>query len=191
MPLIERKNPMPYDPTDIDRPDRIHLSPKVRAIHSRGSFSIMFPYHKPAVEAARSRVGAHYDPTMKNWVMPDYRMDEALRLMEEVHKLLVAAGLDRAEDRDLRLEVDWSLRASTVMPVEDERAKCGEIFHAATLDVIVERVSDPIQGAKAAGVIRPDWEDRDLVRVWYRTARHDEVAAWKERKRSEEPDPAF
>lgn len=182
---------MRYDPTDINRPDRIHLSPKVRAIHSRGNFSIMFPYHKPAVDAARRRAGAHYDPTMKNWVMPAYRLDEALRLMEEVHQLLVAAGMDKAEDRDLRFEVDWNLRASTVMPVEDERAGCGEIFHAATLDVIVERVSDPIQGAKAAGIIRPDWEDRELVRVWYRTARPEEVAAWKARQRSDEPDPAF
>jgi len=182
---------MPYDPTDIDRPDRIHLSPKVRAIHSRGEFSILFPYHKSAVEAARRRVGAHYDPSLKAWVMPAHRLDEALRLMEEVHKLLVVAGLDRAEDRELRFEVDWNLRPSTVMTVEDDRAKCGEIFHVATLDVIVERVSDPIPGAKAAGVIRPDWEDRDLVRVWYRTARHDEVAAWKEHQKSEEPDPAF
>lgn len=182
---------MPYDPTDIDRPDRIHLSPKVRAIHGRGNFTILFPYHKPAVEAARSRVGAHYDPSTKGWMMADHRMDAVLRLMEEIHQLLVAAGLDKTEDRDLRLEVDWSLRASTVMACEDQRAQVGGIFHTNTLDVVVERVSDPIPGAKAAGIIRPDWEDRDIVRVWYRTARQEEVMAWKDRHRSEEPDPAF
>lgn len=182
---------MPYDPTDIDRPDRIHLSPKVRAVHGRNQFSILFPYHKPAVEAARRRVGAHYDPSAKAWIMDDHRLDAIVRLMEEVHALLVEAGLDRPEDRDLRFEVDWSLRASQVMPAEDGRAQVGEIFHTNTLDNIVEKVSEPIQGAKAAGVIRPDWENRSLVRVWYRIARREEVAAWKERQRSEEPEPEF
>ena len=179
---------MPYDPTDPDRPDRITLSPKVNAIRSRSSFAVGFPYHPPAVAEARAASSARYDSSSRRWLFPVHHLDAVVTLMERIHAILVRDGIERAEDRSLRIEADWTLRPSAIMEAGDPRTEPGAVFNMGGHPSIAERVGEAFTGSRETGILRPDLHGRELVRVWYRTAMPDEIAAFQ-RRNQPEPEP--
>lgn len=187
-------------------PNRLEISPRVRAVRVGPQFAVKFPFNEEAKRLAWHGPGAHWDPGMKSWCMKGNDVARVMEVMEQIHGALVAAGKDKQEDRDPKAWVDWSFVPSALVlhdgdsPEEndvcrlgiydDEKPGKGEVLRLERGYAVIEKTGDPFVCDGSEPGAKREMAGRQVCRVWHRPASAAEIETYHARL-EDDPSPGF
>lgn len=158
-------------------PNRLEISPKVKAIRIGSDFAVSFPYDEAAKRVAWHGPRAHWDPGMKAWCMSGHDVARVTEVMEQIHGALVVAGKDREEDRAPKAWIDWNLVPSVLLPHDRPDLDKGEVLRLEHGHVVIERIGEPFIGEANEPGVKWGMAGSHVCRVWHRPALAAEIEA--------------